>query len=398
MSKFKRFFWPLIICSLMLFIGAVVYYQLKSSSKKPEQINQEISQKEYLLKELEFVSRLWEEGEDSREWLIVREKCLKKLKITENFDERLLRCNPLILECIGTFSKNLPVKFLSVNPENNGMYRYLSKANSAVTDLRNSGYWFRVAHPQNESMYLDVVLEDKCRENFLEERSYAYGEEFLEGESEDYRFDNFGRKIYVDNHLVTNFDINQWIDFGNKTDILGLEKKSGNDLFRPAVFLTQDQMEKYCAFKEKQLMFAHIFDAATFLPMNLQEKNPTVLHRSPYYWTKNTKNISFSCKNIFTKECLRNSPFILNQTDPTWAGLYDSMGGVMEYFKNPIEPDSNLKASSFYFDKNSSWHKLGFRAYWDGKDFDYKNFDFRGLSPFIADEKIQIGFRCMREI
>ena len=88
----------------------------------------------------------------------------------------------------------------------------------------------------------------------------------------------------------------------------------------------------------------------------------------------------------------------LNSTGPSWAGIHDSMGGVFEVFRNPIDPESNLKASSFYFDSKSSWHKLGFRAGWNGDGFDLRDFDFRGLNPFVAIDRFQVGFRCMREV
>ena len=74
------------------------------------------------------------------------------------------------------------------------------------------------------------------------------------------------------------------------------------------------------------------------------------------------------------------------------------MGGVFEAMRNPIDPDSTLKASSFYFDSKSSWHKLGFRASWNGEGFALRDFDFRGLNPYVSVDKFQVGFRCMREL
>lgn len=145
-------------------------------------------------------------------------------------------------------------------------------------------------------------------------------------------------------------------------------------------------------------MLAHIFDAATFLPMDLNEKIPKRNQRSPYYWTKKASEYKADCNLIYSKDCLAKKPYQLNSTEPTWSGLHDAMGGVFEAFRNPIDPESNLKASSFYFDSKSSWHKLGFRAGWDGDGFDVRNFEFRGLNPFVAVDKFQVGFRCMREV
>ena len=157
-------------------------------------------------------------------------------------------------------------------------------------------------------------------------------------------------------------------------------------------------MENFCSFKGKQVMLAHFFDAATFLPMDLNEKIPMKALRSPYYWTKKSSDYKSDCKLIYSKDCLAKAPYQLNSIGPTWAGIQDSMGGVFEVFRNPIDPESNLRASSFYFDSKSSWHKLGFRAGWNGEGFDLRDFDFRGLNPFVAIDKFQVGFRCMREV
>jgi hypothetical protein len=236
---------------------------------------------------------------------------------------------------------------------------------------------------------LKVSLSDQCHELYLEPKVYSYGEAPAKKVKLDYQFDLINRHIYFDQHLVTNSEVNEWIKYDESaTQNLKMELR-GNNLFLPASNLTLRQMQNYCSFKGKQLMLAHVFDAATFLT---QEKN-----RSPYYWTKKNKEVDFGCDLIFTEECMTEKKWKINSTSPSWAGLYDALGGVPEVFRNPVDPESNLKASSFYFPKNSGWHRLGFRAHWDGEGNSLRNFDFKGINPNQMENNYQVGFRCMRE-
>ncbi|QDK40322.1 hypothetical protein DOM21_02400 [Bacteriovorax stolpii] len=366
-------------------------------SDKPDYFVQEKAGLNRLIQNSSEIHRMWIEGEESREWSLMKADCLKYLEVNQKFDESLLRCNPILLQCHALFSKNLNYKIINLEEVKNLPYRYLTKSNSSYGGLREVGVAMTIEDPATKRK-LDIFLEDQCQEVYLEQRAYAYGEQVQEKDAEDYRFDNFNRHIYFDTHLVTNGEINQWIRFGNPDFTRGLREKKGDDLFLPAVDLTFNQMENYCSFKGRQVMLAHIFDAATFLPMDLGDKIPKRNLRSPYYWTKKASEYKSDCNLIYSKDCLSKKAYSLNSTEPSWSGLRDSMGGVFEAFRNPIDPDSNLKASSFYFDSKSSWHKLGFRAGWDGEGFDLRNFDFRGLNPFVAVEKFQVGFRCMREV
>lgn len=375
----------------------MIFKNKQRISLKPDQIIQDKAALSRLIQNSSEIHKLWLEGEESREWSLIKANCLKHLNITQKFDESLLRCNPLLLQCHAMFSKNLNYKLVEFPEVDKSHYRYMTKVNSSYNGLRESGVALTLEDKQTKKR-LDIYLTDQCREVYLEQRAYAYGEQVLAKDGEDYRFDNFNRHIYLDTHLVTNAEVNDWIKFGPLEQVRGILKKSGNDLFLPVVDLTYTQMENFCTFKGKQLMLAHIFDAATFLPMDLNERVPAKSLRSPYYWTKKASEYRSDCSLIYSKDCLEKKPFTLNSAGPTWAGLHDSMGGIFEVFRNPIDPESNLKASSFYFDSKSSWHKLGFRAGWDGKGFDLRNFDFRGLNPFVDIDKFQVGFRCMREV
>ena len=408
MKKFQSNFLILIVLTFcaVFTIGIWNYVDsfspVKSLISRFAKSDQNIQDKDSLaklLKNAAEIQRIWVEGEDSREWKSLRENCLSYFGIKNHFDESLLRCHPLILQCLNQFSTSLDYNFLfpsaittksGISPK---IYQYMTMNNASVVGVKNPGYLFTIAD-KNSGKKLDLFLSDQCHEVFLENRIYAYGEEV---ESEDYRFDNFNQNIYVDQHLVTNFDINNWIEFGNPEFTKELSARPSSEWFLPAVDLTMDQMMNYCSFKGSQLMTAHIFDAATFLPMDLANTTPKKNSRSPYYWIKKKSEFKADCKYIYANECLAKKEFELSSTAPTWSGLTDSMGGVFEAFRNPIDPDSNLKASSLYFTFKSPWHKLGFRAFWDGEGFDMRHFNFKGYNPIVTSNNFQVGFRCMRQ-
>lgn len=397
MKQFKRFIAPLLICAVILGAGAWYFLSTRKESTNPDRFVQQKSALLRLIQNSSEIHRLWNEGEESREWSLIKAACLKHLGVTAAFDESLLRCQPLLLQCHALFSKNLNYKILKNDLHEGLFYKYMTKASSAYSGLREAGTAITIEDKQTKRT-LDIFLADQCQEVYLEQRAYAYGEPVDSGEGEDYRFDNFNRHIYLDLHLVTNAEVNEWIRFGNPDITRGLKERKGNDLFLPATDLTYQQIENYCSFKGKQVMMAHFFDAATFFPMDLAELVPKKNLRSPYYWTKKKSEFKADCDLFYSKECLSKKPYRMNSISPSWAGLQDSMGGVLEVFRNPIDPESNLKASSFYYEAKSPWHKLGFRASWDGEGFDFRNFDFRAINPFAAIDKFQVGFRCMREV
>jgi hypothetical protein len=397
MKEFKRYFVPVLslsICAVLAAGGWFFYAKFPQNDLKPDQFVQDKAALERLLENSSEIHRLWTEGEDSREWNTYKSECLKHYKINTGFDESLMRCNPMLLMCNAEFNKKLNYHF--VKPENSEgkLYRYVTKSNISHVALTQPGFLFTIADNQTNKQ-LSFVLADQCQEVFLQNRAYAYGEE-IQG-TEDYRFDNFNQNIYIDRHLVTNAEIGDWIDFGNSDFTKGLKRHEGEELFLPATDLNEEQMENYCSFKGKQLMLAHYFDAATFLPMDMNEVLPKKNNRSPYYWTKKKSEYKADCNLVFAEECPAKKSFRLNMTGPTWAGIMDPMGGVFEAFRNPIDPESNLKASSYYFNFKSPWHKLGFRAGWDGDGFELNHFDFKGINPSVSVDKFKVGFRCMRE-
>ena len=405
MKDFKRYIlalFSLSICAVLLLVSWYLYPKNKLFTKKSDQFVQDKEALTRLLQNSSEIHRLWNEGEESREWKTIRPECLKHFKISTAFDETLLRCNPMILQCNNLFNKKRNYHFIDLDAgreQTQNIYRYLSKSNSNHIGLGQGGYLFRIEDNLTHQK-IDLLLADHCQEVFLQNRIYAYGEEVTGSSSEvieDYRFDNFNQNIYIDRHLVTNAEVNEWIKFGNPDHTNGLEKIEADGLFMPATQLNYFQMENYCSFKGKQILQAHYFDASTFLPMDLSEVMPKKNNRSPYYWTKKKSEFREDCSMIYAQDCIKKQPFRMNSTSPSWSGIQDAMGGTFEAFRNPIDPESNLKASSYYFNFKSPWHKLGFRANWDGEGFELRHFDFKGINPEISIDKFKVGFRCMRE-
>lgn len=377
MKIFKSRF-ILVAIFVLILSGLGVYFYPKE--KKPDQSIRDNSDLSDLIKKSSEIQRQWWEGEDSEAWGEIKEQCLSFYGINEKFDESLIRCNPMLLKCMNLFSKKWKGSF----DENISLISALKE--------KDGGYFVRILGKNN--LYLNVLLKNNCHEVFLEEKNYAYGEEPKPNEGDDFIFDNFNQKIYLDKHLVTNWEYKEYL---NSQSPVNNFKAANNELFLPVTNITLTDMNNYCIFHGKELMNAHFFDAATFLweTNNLGQK---ILKRSPFYWTKNKKEKIQSCSQVFTKECFNSQKYILNSISPSWSGIMDSQGGVMEAYKNPIEPNKNLRVSSFYLERNSKWHYLGKRANWTGEGSERRYFNLKDAEIDVGQTTFKVGFRCMRRV
>jgi hypothetical protein len=385
MKTFKsKFIFIFIFLTFSTIVGlGIKYFRNREDLNNSDQIERDNEAILKLLKNSSEIQRVWFEGEESKEWKRVRDKCYKKFNWKNNFDESLLRCNPRLIECIDEFDRHPPFNLKKI--KNDQRSEYISKSLTSFKNLKSNGFHFKLLNLKSK-MTLDVLLSDTCNEVFLEERSYAYGPR-PKPPYEDYQFDNINKKIYLDQHLVTGQEINIWIDTELKNN---LKKYSEDQIFLPATGLTFKQMEEYCAFRGKQLMQAHYFDAGTFL---WDEK----LMRSPFFWTKSSKEKTENCQLIYSSECIKEHPLKLNFVKPTSSGLFDSQGGIFEAMKNPIEHGKNLKLSSFYFNRQSKSMGLGMLGNWDGDGFNLSHFKFEEMPEDKAIDEFKVGFRCMRE-
>ncbi len=369
MVLIKKYILPLITIISVVGIG-VYFLQEKYLDKNHQEIP--------LAGTLEKLSRVWTTGElngfDAPE--------CSKVNIA------FRKCNPHFLKCLAknnyrvnnfaihfpTHQKNLPYQIIDG--------RYL---------------WIEL---KNKEKSKELLLENICRETILDEGDYAIGPQ----SRNDFIWNNLGRKIFIDKFQVLNWEIEEWLDQEGKT----LSRPDNLKKYEVADWLLPEQMQQYCHFRGGQVSMAHVLDAAFFY--KTYDRGDTVLHRSPYPWQpkgrktflKELKKKDFKlekshCKKIPALECRELlSPEEIYKSSPTWSGVFQALGGHMEYTRNPLRPRRNVNVSSWYFPLNSSWHQVGRRAYWDGKGHALSNFTFSREDPSDKVSTIGVAFRCMR--
>jgi len=293
-------------------------------------------------------------------------------------------------------------------------YKILDRLRWNIVDIEN--YAIMVTLKVNDYQ-MEIVLEDSCHEIYLPRRIYAKGPK-----GDDYRKDklwnNFSENIFVDRYLVTNQDILDWQENSLNQDKSILGKVDRNNLSRPSTNLTFVERELFCKSRGKILMDSDVFDAASFHPDNYENPRPAIVIRSPYPWSRKTKNTFLYkmqngpkeedldklkgeyCKKVYAKECLSllDESYVL-LTSVTWIGMFNALGGYMESVKNVDNHKLNLKLSSFYFPMHSNVHQIGIRGSWNGEGFTFRDFDFSDYEKELLDEKsvfFKVGFRCMR--
>lgn len=368
-------------------------------------------------------------------------------------DHDYLRCNPNFLQCylegsltgnppsfsvrfegrnvsVSAAAKFAPLPFFSNRPR---YVQLVSKSINGASEFPGTGTLIYLQTPLSE-WQLPVILADTCSNRFLPERVYSYSSENTNGlqegfrrrrkkknETPDLRWDSFDKKIFIDKYLVTNAQVNYWIIASNEKKISLVKNKE--EWAQPATRLNSEEMTKFCAFQSKQVLQAHIFDAATIYPDELSDKRPIYIKKNPYPWTrknkesflfnmkrnKNEKLSKEDCAHAYIKGCEKFGPYLRKtQGNSSWIEINEILGGPLEYMVNPMDPKQNLKASSYYFPAQSWWHVLGRRAQWDGQghlDSNIKWVDevsFHNHQPFYEppvpkpENELEIGFRCMR--
>jgi len=427
------------IISLLTVVAILVWRYLWQQEKEVQNVITQKKQIEILLTASEQLIRLWKDGDITGRWGRGLVDCQKELGDFKSSDESFLKCNPNFLQCyfshyeyfypasqapISVFYKkghSPHLVFAKRNKKSGLFYSIITRdlANDVDTPHYAVGVTLFLKETKNK---MTLLLEDNCHEILLPERKYTMGPvDFENSKSAQLLWDNVGRKIFVDKNLVSNRDISEWITIGpssfvEETTILRSKLTDwGDNLAAPASGLTRKQMAAYCQFRGKQLLEAHIFDAATFLPGEVATAK--TVFRSPSPWDKRWSDSLFAqadenytennCPKAYTRECLTIAPYKnFATTSTSWSGIYFPVGGVLESLRNPKSSTQNLKASSFYFDVKAIWHQLGYRAYWDGEGFDDRNFTWEFLpEEFLPpesrvetqrNEDFQVGFRCMR--
>lgn len=344
----------LIMC-LCLIAGLASFYYW---SQLPDQNVQEAKIKKELFKTSEKIWSVWTKGYESKIYKGMLKSCPQKDFGLDG------RCNQALIRCIGSqLSEKIEVR------------EVVSKA---ISLAKSENSFFEI---YKEGVSISIELKSHCNKLYLPQRIYGMGA--AKNPDPSMRFDNFDRHIFLDKKLTVT----------SRT--------------------TLEQMKNICAKRGMQLVESHILDAASFHPVDLKNNRPQELLRPPLPWTRSyksefvykashDKDFKFNeeyCDYIVTKECENSSSSSL----PSWMGIKDPLGGVIEVVWNPHSQKAVLVPSSTYFPLKSKWHRLGLRADWGGESFDIRDFDF-GKKEDTPDELLfegkglVMGFRCMQEV
>jgi hypothetical protein len=408
----------LFIFIIVIFVSGIIFFSFVSDLRNNDLVRKRDSLEALLLisKQME---KMWLEGDSHDDWKEGRKKCTGHEKHFKGVYDAYLKCNPHFFACrlkdiyqndyhfkVRYKNKDLLIKVLDQNKKEKKLFK--------TVKAPYYGSLFTLVE-KNEDIGINLVLRDSCRSSKLPKRVYAYGPAKSGNYQNDIKWDNFNKTIFVDKYMVTVRDVVEWFEFSRqKSSFLLRSKYLNKNLWAyPATFLNRREMEKYCHFRGKKVLSASVYDAMTFYPYNLTKMRPKLIYRGPYPWSKK-KNDTFlyqalmysdfqikseHCLKVYTKECKEiNSLFKYFSESVSWVGMFQILGGYLEYVENKIDSEKNLKASSFYFKSHSSWHALGERAYWDGEGFLHINFNWFNKPPEKDEMSYEVGFRCMRTI
>jgi hypothetical protein len=269
---------------------------------------------------------------------------------------------------------------------NERFYKLYKKSSPGFSP--NYGYTVEMEVDEIPGMSQAMILTDSCRQIYLPERIYGYGD--VKNRSEEgFIWDNFGRKIFIDKFYVSKRHVNEWRLLIGMPELIEQDRKKWGT---PA-FLTPEEQRKYCSYYGKKLLEAKIFDAASMTPSDLKNPLSDNIYRSDTHWQRDLSKTFLGMARINPEYQLTPLDCQLAEvqgcqekyysTDSaTWAGLHYSLGFYPEAVENNIEPKNILKKSSRFFSASSPVHELGKWSSWDGKQ----------------SKKFPVAFRCYEEV
>ncbi|MBY0516442.1 MAG: hypothetical protein K2P81_06010 [Bacteriovoracaceae bacterium] len=381
---------------LSLFTGLGVaffafYFFYYDSAPTEVSLSKEVRLTEVVLSAMPKILERWKEGDregfyGSKKW-----KC-SSLPHSSSVTSEFFKCQPRYMECwareeVGV-SSNLSVQVgekkyqvrLKKNEETGKYVQFITKAETQEPLAPSSGIYINV---EVEGLgFWPMILADTCKETYLPERVYSYGARSeREFPSEEMMWDNFGRKIFVDKFLVSNADWEFWTKKLEDPKILVL----------PKIGTTVEEQEAFCASRGKRRLEAHIWDAATMTPSDINRAMPEFIIKPWLPWTRDRRGTFFEdallnpywkpkkadCALAFVHECLEKYTYQPMHTDNVaWSGVFHVLGGVPERFRNSIEPTLVEKLSSSHLPAMAREHQLGRRG----------------------EKNEASGFRCYREV
>lgn len=276
-----------------------------------------------------------------------------------------------------------PIKEYSDKPR---YYRMFKRENPGIN--LHYGYVVEIGVREIPGFYQPMVLSDSCRDVYLPERIYPYGQEKNQ-KDEGLVWDNFDRRIFIDKFYVSNQQVNEWrLLSGQSSKFI-----SDRTLWPFPALLDRKEQKAYCNFFGKRVMEAHLFDAATMSPGDLKNSTPERVLRPKTPWQRDISKTFIGKARVNDDYQLEPLDCQLAQVEgctvrlfstdsTTWMGINYALGYWPESFFNPFEPDKNLKLSSHFLPAYSEWHELGLRSSWSGEQ----------------GKELAVAFRCYEEV
>lgn len=343
------------------------------------------------------VLKLWEEGDRTikSEGL----KCDEEILFDSSVGRSYYQCQPHFWQCYwsGGVTKSPALKIdifgqtyhvrakasfkpISQYSQNSRYYEILK----GPYDSMNFHYGMLIELSADEipGMTLPVILTDSCRDTYLPQRIYGYGQS-------DFTWDNFDRQIFIDKFYVTNQQVNEWRILNGEFD----KMKTDRVTWPYPALISHKEQNAYCQFWGKRVLEAKLFDAATMTPSDLKDPNEKRVLRPDTPWQRDMSKTFLGMSRMNPDYQLTPLDCQLAQvqgctdkyftTDSvTWMGINYALGFFPESFTNRIEPKKNLKLSSKFYSPASEVHVLGKLGFWNGE----------------PDSKLPVAFRCFEEV
>jgi hypothetical protein len=234
-----------------------------------------------------------------------------------------------------------------------------------------------------------IVLTDSCRDVYLPERIYGYGKVDPKKNDQDFLWDNFDRKIFIDKFYVSNQQVNEWRILNGELDKVVADRATWA---HPAT-LNLTEQKNYCSFFGKKVLEAKMFDAATMTPSDIKNPLPERVSRPQTPWQRDIGKsflgmsqinpdyqlTPLDCQLAQVKGCQEK---YFTTDSVTWMGMNFALGFYPESLPNSIEPKKNLKLSSKFLPPESLIHELGVLSNWQGQ----------------LEANMPIAFRCYEEV
>lgn len=413
-----------ILASILFLIGGLALYKAKvfwsDNSSELSALEAKIKTEELvsLAESAKYLENFYREPFEHELWGAFGDQCLKRYNLQESSAFRLA-CSSEILHCLENyllqskkpFYKKNEIQITLEQGEGKKIFEVVYPFEEISGGLAQKSHQLKLISARGES--LKVSLLSNCQESFLDERFYAVGSEPSD-KSLEIKFDTLNKKIMLDKFQVR---VGEIFDWAIKTKKITPEKNyfTEKNAFKSFTRLPQKLMQEYCQDQGKQIMLSHFYDAASFIPFDLKNKEPENFPRGNYYWVKKNTDAwahqysikskeelltEKNCALLYSKECVDKVVFDESELEPTWSGIYQVMGGSFEYLRNVLVVEENLRASSKYFSTKSENQRLGKRASWDGLGFQVKNFTFESedkLPELDKGNQVEVSFRCYRE-